>query len=478
MSKICSEGRMFLSDRGLNIPVCEKLGITSSNGEIHFPYWFNGELVRTKSRSMTDKKKMRFFPLKDGKNDLPFWNHRNWPTNDYIIVTEGEPDCVALTQLEASNCVSLPSGASSAFGTFKKHYDYLQKYDLIYIAFDMDEAGNKAAEEVKKIIPAEKYRRIIFPSKDANDWLLEYDPTPEDLQDLMRNAQKITFEEIVHFKHVPNSYMLPRQVGVSTGWSELDDCIGGIRLRELTTVSADTGAGKTTFCVNMLYNLVRNDPSGGFWINSWEMDHEAVIRKVASLVLNTNLKTKAFSQEQAEMFLRWQKENNVYLNPKRSASDLATLSKQIDLASRIYGVKYILLDHLEFISDTIVTESSEYKRINKAVQALHNMAMDYNVHIILIAHAKQTDSHEISMNQIRGGGGTKQYSDNVIILHNMSQSDLSNTDNRIRVRVEKSRQFGRKAQFYLRYLPEIDGYVDNMNFDFQSAIGDYYDEEN
>lgn len=459
------EGREFLVDRELSIPMAESMGVSSSNGEIHFPYFFNGQIVRTKSRNMKDKKKMHFDSLSEDQKDnfkMPFWNQHNWLTNDFLIITEGEFDAIAIAQLGEFKVVSLPNGSGSVNTTFRNQYEYLQQFDEIYIAFDMDEAGERAVEEAKKLIDPKKFRRINFPAKDANEWLQE-NPYLEkkDLEDLMRNASKIIMDEIIYFRDLPPSFFYFRDYGVSTGWQDLDDLLGGIRTKEVTVISADTGAGKTTFAINLLCNLIKKDPAG-FWINSWEMDYEVVVRKVAGNILGSLFKVAAFTETQRKEFEKWMQNNNAMINPKRSKADILTLRKQIEIASKIYGVKYILLDHLDYISSTFKDKES-HEKIKEAIEGIHNIAMEFNVHILLIAHPKQIEdgSGKIHMGHLKGSAAIKQYADNIILLQNMAQENLAIKDNRMKVMVPKNRFFGTKGEITLRYVLETDSYIDN-----------------
>lgn len=459
---LCDEGRLFLADRGLSIPMALSMGVASDNGEIGFPYVFNGQIVRVKTRSMTDKKKMRFNSITEDEKanfKMPFWNQQIWPTNDYLLITEGEFDSIAIAQLGANKVVSLPNGAASVVATFKNHYDYLQKFDEIYIAFDMDEAGQKAAEEAMKLLPPKKFRRIVFPAKDANDWIRENPHvTKEDLEHLMRNSIKVCMDEIVHFKDLPETFFNPRNPGVRTGWSELDKLIGGIRPKEVTVISADTGAGKTTFCVNLMCNLLKQCKSG-YWINSWEMDHEQIVRKVASNVLGYKFKIEGFNESQQKFFREWMQKNNVFINPKRSKADIKTLQKQIELASKVYGVKYIMLDHLDYVSETSSAKEN-HEKIKEVVSAIHELAMEYEVHIFLIAHMKQSDSmSKVHMGMLKGSSAIKQYADNVFLLEN--KNSPSSPDNRLIVGIHKNRFFGNRGEVTLKYLSESDSYIES-----------------
>jgi replicative DNA helicase len=278
---------------------------------------------------------------------------------------------------------------------------------------------------------------------------------------LMSKAEKVQTDEIILFKHLPRTFYNARSLGVSTGWHDLDGIIGGIRQGELTIISADTGAGKTTFCINLLCNLLKADPSG-FWINSWEMDYEVIVRKVANIILGGQLKFNPFTATQISDFENWMEKNNALINPKQSKADIVSLRKQVELAVKVYGVKYILLDHLDYISGAINARDN-HERIAEAVIAIHQIALEFKVHIFLIAHPKQSDDKTgvVHMGQLKGSAAIKQYADNIFMLHNMQQLDLSTPDNRFKIAVPKNRFLGTKGEVILRYVSEIDGYVDN-----------------
>lgn len=462
---LCAEGRVFLSDRGLSIHQAYLMGIRSHNGEIMFPYAVNGKIIRIKYRNMTDKKKMRFSAIPESEKEkfkTPFWNQQIWPVSDYLIVTEGELDAVAIAQLGLKQVVSLPNGAGSVQTTFRNHYDYLQRFDEIYLAFDMDEAGEKAVAEAKKLIPPQKFRRIVFPapSKDANDWVRD-DPgvDKEDLEHLMRNAERICVDEIVHLKDLPECFFDAIDPGASTGWTELDNILGGIRPKEVTVISAETGAGKTTFCVNLICNVLKSQ-SGGFWINSWEMDYRQIVRKIASQVLGYRFKTEGFNSHQRDKFREWMRSHNVFINPKRSNADVKTLRKQIELASVVYDVRYVMVDHLDFVSDTSKAKET-HEQIKEVVSEIHDMAMTYDVHIFLIAHMKQNAviGGKPHMGLLKGSSSIKQYANNILMLD--KKDTASAPDNRVIVIVEKNRFFGTRGEVTLRYIHKTESYIEN-----------------
>lgn len=467
-SVLSPEGRVFLSDRGLSPKIAEEMGVQCRDGRIYFPY-VNGKIVRYKWRSLVDKKDQGMTTMTEEEKaifKMPFWNQQLWLNNDYLIITEGEFDAIAVRCIGETNVVSLPNGAQSVASSFKNNFDYLQNFKTIYICFDMDDCGHKAAEDAQEILGPQKYRRILLPTKDANEWVMN-DPnvTYDDLKLLMKNAEKLSLDEVVQIQSLPDGYSCERSPGISTGWRDLDDIIGGIRPGEVTVISADTGAGKTTFSINLLCNLLKEDKSG-CWINSWEMDYNIIVRKIACVVLQRNLRTAAFTQFEKDSFKKWMLKNNILLNPKKSRADVQSLHKQLEFAVRVHGIKYVLLDHLDYISSASKAREG-HEKVSEAVIAIHEMAMEFNVHIFLIAHPKQGDSSKesqegkISMNSLKGSASIKQYADNIFLLQNMSQANEALRDYRLKITICKNRFYGTRGVLHLRYRPEFDTYESN-----------------
>ena len=220
------EGIDFILKRSLSPAVAVRMGVVTRNGRIYFAYTQDGKIVRYKHRSMVDKKdqKTSFLSEEDSKTfKMPFFNQFKDPTSDDLIITEGEFDSIALTQLGACNVASLPNGAGSVESVFRNQYEFLQQFRYIYIAFDMDEAGRQAAEKALRLLSPSKYRRINFPCKDANDWVKENDYLEfSDLEKLMANASKAETPCITHMKDVPEEFYTAVDLGVKSGWSGLD----------------------------------------------------------------------------------------------------------------------------------------------------------------------------------------------------------------------------------------------------------------
>jgi twinkle protein len=471
--EICEQGRSFLAKRHISIPDAIRKGVCTHDGNVYFMYHRNGEVVRWKGRSIEDKKIMWWGNLPNREKErgfkTPFFSQFKAPSCDYLIITEGEFDCIALHQLRAFkeesdkpyippfNCVSLPGGAASVASSFENNYDFLQQFKCIYIAFDMDEPGEVAAKKAISLISPFKARRIVFPNgcKDANDWVKEYDPTFHDLEILMENAKKFDDPCITDMHDLPLEFYKSIDLGISSGFEPLDNLLGGLRIGEVTVISADTGAGKSTFCLNLMKNIA--EKKCPIWLNSYEMAPEMTNRKLASCILQKQMKYRDFTPEEIQDFRTWTSKNKCYINGANSKVDLEILRNLFEKASLIYGVKYILLDHLDYIYAN-GKKRSALENIDDTMRELHTLAMQFKVGVFLVVHPKQIKANEaITMSDLKGSSSIKQYADNVIIITRMERLNPYEKS-RIQVRLWKNRLVGTEGTFFLKYVAEKDSY--------------------
>lgn len=470
---ISENGRFFLSDRDLSIQTSLENGIRADDEFIYFFYSLHYKPVGWKKRSMSDKK-IQFtgyseeFRLEHGKlknpsdkfdknPPMPFFSQFETSSCDYLIITEGEFDCIALKQLGASNCVSLPFGSGSVGSSFRNNFHYLQKFDKIYIAFDCDESGDKAAEEALKFLGPSKYRRIIFPEKckDANEWVKKCSPCKEDIESLLLNAVSVKSASITNMLDLPDSYYDEIDLGISSKFKSLDMYLGGLRTGEVTVICGDTGSGKTTFCMNLMKNIAGSKK--GIWINSYELFPKVVNRKFASVVLKKNYKYQKFPQEDLKKYKQFLFENNCHINEINAPITFETLKKDLEIATLCHDVKYVLLDHFDYVYST-GKKKTALENIDDAMRQLHIFAMQFDIGIFLVVHPKQVPSGtELTMNDLKGSSAIKQYADNILIITRKDRIDQNEKD-KVRIRICKNRLCGTEGYFEMLYIKEGDTY--------------------
>ena len=125
--------------------------------------------------------KKRIVATKDfrvvGKAEVPeLFNQVNCGRYKNLVITEGEIDCLSilemLTKAKAKfDVVSIVNGAQSARRNIASNLDFVNKYDKVFLAFDNDEPGIAAANDVAHVIKPGKAHIVNSMYKDANDAL-------------------------------------------------------------------------------------------------------------------------------------------------------------------------------------------------------------------------------------------------------------------------------------------------------------------
>jgi twinkle protein len=270
-------------------------------------------------------------------------------------------------------------------------------------------------------------------------------------------SSKLSDHCIRHISDLPRSLRFEIDKGYSTGFSNLDNYLKGLRKGEVTVITADTGCGKTTFCTQIMVQCaMQNIP---VWINSWEMRPEVILRKLASLVLRRPMKICAFTEHENEQFDEWCNRYKVYINEDTTGMDIDGLSKKLK-AAKAMGVEIVMLDHLDYLVN--FRREKLHEAIDETVKRLHELAFSLEMHFFLICHPRQssTGNEEVGIHSLKGSSSIKQYADNVLILHRTSRTDPTSHAGKMKVRIAKNRMFGTEGVCFLFYQPEWDGYIE------------------
>lgn len=450
--KLEDAGKDYLLKRKLDADIASSMGVGQSGQYVTFSYELAG-VQRIKHRSMEDKTKCFLTGESPEEWAWPFFNQKNFLDKSYIIITEGEFDAVAIATMGYSNVVSIPNGASSTEKAIKNHFKYLQQFDNIYLCLDNDEQGQKAAEKAKTILPKLKWRNILLPCKDANELLQSH--FCNSFKTYLENCEKYEVATVLNMDQMVKEAYVKIDAGYSTGWSSLDEKLGGIRLGELTVLTGDTGCGKTSFAIQLMYNLASQHIP--VYISSYEVSYVTIMKKLASHVIGKNMTKLDFNESDKVIYERWAKEHNVYLNPTFGSSNIESILQEIEYASCVKGVQVILLDHLHFFLNFDKSEN-ERTAIDFTVRELVKASRQHNVHILLLVHPRQQrdDSGEITMSMLKGSSGIKQDSHNVLGIQRRDRVDPY--DPKVIVKVMKNRAFGNEGPVYYCYNKEVGSY--------------------
>jgi twinkle protein len=371
MGRISTEHIERLKARRLNSDLCAKLGLHTHNGVMAFDYIVDGQVWNTKLR----KGKGDMPWLQSGK-DLRLWNIdclREPPEPDEILViTEGEPDGVAVIQSGFVRVVSVPNGAPSAANEEgDKRYAYLfgkggrllpeiQRFvdhGQIVLAVDGDEKGEWLRDQLALRIGAHRCSWVDWPAgcKDANDVLIN-GGTEADLQRIIMAAKPMWVDELAGIDDIPERNAAIYETGIEKFGLKIE-------LPSFMVMLGPYGCGKSTFLRQFLWSLWQK--------NGWKFMLTCLEEPVRNRVRDhflalssgrryfaTNDDSKYDKMERAEQQLR-----DAAMFLMRSKRGLLTPDRFLglaEMAARRDGVKVIALDPVNELDHHVGKNETHY----------------------------------------------------------------------------------------------------------------------
>ncbi len=291
-------------------------------------------------------------------------------------------------------------------------------YEIAFKQFDNDikteiQKLEKDFYQLKK-----QYPEIWYSNYNGEDAVIPAEQMLEEIQELRK-------------KEKPYS--------VYTGIDVIDEMIGGFRPGNLVVISAPTGSGKTTFAQTITKNMVRKEDKGQKPYPLW------------------------FTYEvTAEDFLeRFPNESLIFTMPRKlKDNSISWLRERIFESILKYQTRIVFIDHLHFLMNMETLGNRNVSlEVGTIMRQLKQMALEYKITIVLIAHLKKTQIEDTpNLDDIRDSSFIAQESDVVIILwrktvekskRDLRDSGLEYTNQSV-VSVQKNRRTGKLGSVILQ----------------------------
>jgi twinkle protein len=437
-----------------------------------YPYQdAEGNDVAYKWRSCRDKG----FGVKGYQKDaVLFGQHVVGEANSrrYITITEGELDAMSGYQMNGCQYpwVSLKNGAGSVKSVLqnKTVYKYLDSFEKIYVSFDMDENGQKAARELAEVFPEKTLIMDMRPYKDANEFLMN------NKEDAFRkawwDAKPLPPAGIVVSSKLIDSVVegSVAKDAIPCTWDGVDEKMFGWRKGELTVITAGTGVGKSAVTREIAMDIYQKKPDAKIGMIMLEESNAKTAMGLVGIELNkplilldllkqrpkgrqikaleglivTDAERKAASQRVlgTDRFV-------IYEDGFTSSNSIDAIVNKVRLMKKVYGCDYIFLDHISIIVSG-QEQGDERKALDEIMTRLRKLVEETGIHLFLVSHLKrpQGKGHEegaaTSISELRGTAGIGQLADNILGLERNQQSDDEFIRDTTIVRVLKCRITG------------------------------------
>ena len=460
-----------LNKRHITAESCDKFGykVGKENGKSFqiANYYLNNKVVAQKLRY--PNKQFKFIGDTDSCLLYGEWLWRQG--GKMITVVEGELDCISLSQCfnHKYSVVSVRS-ASSAKNDIRKSLEFLNSYETVVFLFDMDEAGQQAAQDCAQLIAPGKAKIARISEKDPNDMLVK--GKVKELLDSIWEAKTFRPDGIVDGRDLWDVISKKELVYTSNyPYKSLNEKTKGLRCGELVTICAGSGIGKSSFVREIGHSLIKGGESVGFI-----MLEESIKRTALGLIgieverpLHLECNNVVFD-DLVEPYNRTVGSGRVYLYDSFGATEFDNLQSRIRYFAQSCGCKFIILDHLHIALSTNL-QTDERRMIDNFVTNLRTLVQELNIGLLCVSHLNRPKSDtsfeegkNISLTNLRGSHSIAQLSDMVLSLERNQQAD---DPNRTTIRVLKNRFTGETGTCgQLIYNPETGRLLEDANDDY------------
>lgn len=356
-----------------------------------------------------------------------------------VTITEGALDALSAFQIHGSKYpVVAVTSASSAKTECGKEFEYLNSFEKIYLSFDSDEPGQKAAAEVARLFDFNKVYLIDLSRKDANEYLTNNDQgtyikewwaarkfLPEGI--LSTYAE---FDKVIDDEHEKPSVPYP--------YPRLQQMTYGIRTGEFILLTAQEGIGKTEIIRSFEYHLLKTTKENLGIIHLEESKARALKGLVGyELKRPVHLPDYAVSKDELKSVLRsvTGSDERLHLYSHFGSDDPDVILSTIRFMAGACSCKYIFLDHI-----TMVVSGSqgddERRQLDYISTRLAMMVEELDFTLFCISHVNDEG-------KTRGSRNISKVADLRIDLHRNISAELEEERNTTYLNITKNRFSGK-----------------------------------
>lgn len=355
------------------------------------------------------------------------WGIQHVDKDKPLVITEGQPDAMAVYEAGYKNVVSVPNGSNN-FKWIDNNWEWLQGVKEIIVFADNDEPGKQMADTIKRRL---KNVKILIPErKDANEVL--FFEGKKAVVDLIHNTIKQMPDGLLDVSSMPFTPISSTTETIETGFIEYDAHVEDWKLQEVSIIFGRNGEGKTSFISQIITHCLQKKTKTLLY--SGEMSDNKIQTWVYRQLIGSSdrylqlVKTKYKEKVQptpkaVQAIKEWHKDT-FYLYDRNAKDVIGQLDKffeVMELAVKRFGCKLIIIDNLMAIleenADSLYSDQANF------VQRCKDFAIRNWVHIVLIAHPnkekgeiKNASKGNLEKTDISGSNNIPNKADNIIAV--------------------------------------------------------------
>lgn len=435
--KVSDHAVEYLKKRGISEQTTKKYYITAQKNNpdiLVFPFYDENnklQFIKYRNTKFVKGKGSKEFCEKDCKPIL--FGMAQCVDFETAVITEGQIDSLTLAECGIPNALSVPTGCNG-FTWLQHCREWLERFKRVIIFGDYEKGRMTLLEDLKKLntnVLAVKPIAYLG-EKDANDIFLKFGKNA--IVKAVESAEKVKSEHILRMADVKSVDIinLPK---IKTGIYELDRAIYGLYYGQLILLSGKRGEGKSTFMSQLVAEAVEQDQavlvySGElptYHVKNW-LDLQIAGKDYVKIMQNEyGDKVATIPTHIIDRINAWYYDKVFIYDNTAVPDENEGLLKIISNAILKYGIKLVCIDNLMTAMDIDIS-SDLYRAQSSFVKKLANLAKEYNVAIILVAHPKKGD--DFTNDSVSGSSDITNAAD-VIMAYQRNKSDDNSYDSTV-----------------------------------------------
>ena len=291
-------------------------------------------------------------------------------------------------------------------------------------------------------------RSILRQLINAGNKIIEHAYTPNDQEprDILDQAEKIIFDIAQNHASGESSFKSAKELvkvtvdkieeliqtkgqltGMDTGYSALNEMTSGLQRSDLIIVAGRPSMGKTSFAMNVVENVVREDklPVAVF---SLEMPAEQLIMRFLSSLSRVSIKNiRSGNLTQADIdtlasSTRILADLPIFIDDTPGMNTLEIRSRARRLARSVDGgqLGLIVIDYLQLMQATTATDN-RVAELSAMTRSLKMLAKELNVPVVVLSqlsrNPEQRPNKRPIMSDLRESGAIEQDADVILFVY-------------------------------------------------------------
>ena len=268
---------------------------------------------------------------------------------------------------------------------------------------------------------------------------------------------------------------------VKTGYTELDNRIGGLYMSEVTILSGSNASGKSSWLNSVILNIIQQNYKVALWSGELRAD---ILKSWIQMVAAGKDYLRPSQFEQGQYYVpdsigskidAWL-DGMFYLYNNKYGNVASQVLHDIKILTKA-GVKVFVIDNMMSMNIDVFDGDKNEKQ-KQFILALKDFAMEEQVHVILVAHPRKSVAF-LRKTDISGSGDIINAVDNCFIFHRVNEDFIhAITEFYDAARASQLRQYGNVLVVEKNRLRGVVDLMVGMQYEIESRrFKNYIDED-